>query len=395
MDFSIDSDTLMIRDMVKRFVAEELIPLEPLVIRREAERGLGDDPILPPDVEDDLQRKARELGLWGIDAPEEFGGLDLGVLTKTMVIEEIKHSIVPLVLPPDSPNLHYLNTCCTEEQKERYLHPYVRGEKKSCLALTEAGAGSDAGAIRTKAERRNGKWVLNGEKIFISGARKADFIIAIAVTDPEKRARGGMTAFLVDKGTQGLSIPSSYPMIGEYHPYSVFFDNVELGDEQVLGEVGQAFVPMTNRLGIRRTEIAARSLGLASRAIAMMIEQSKERKTFGMPLSDRQTVQNWISDSWQELEMARLLTYRLAWKIDQGQTDVRREAAMVKVQATEMATRVIDRAIQLFGGMGVSKELPLEYMSRILRVFRIVEGPSEIHRWTVARDLLRNGQPEF
>lgn len=394
MDFSISEDNVMIREMVRRFVTEELIPLEPLVIRREVERGLGDDPILPPEIEAGLQQKARDLGLWGIDAPEAFGGHDLGVLTKTLVIEQMKHSIVPLVLPPDSPNLHYLNTCCTEDQKERYLHPYVAGEKKSCLALTEAGAGSDAGAIRTRAERVGGKWVLNGEKIFISNARKADFIIVIAVTDPAKRTRGGMTAFLVDKGTPGLSIPSSYPMIGEYHPYSVLLENVELGDEQILGEIGQAFVPMTNRLGIRRAEIAARSLGLASRAIGMMIEQSRERKTFGVALADRQTVQNWISDSWQELEMARLLTYRLAWKIDQGQTDVRREAAMVKVQATEMASRVVDRAIQLFGGMGVSKELPLEYMSRILRVYRIVEGASEIHRWTIARDLIRNGQPE-
>lgn len=393
MDFTFSQEDLMIRDQVRRFVKESLIPLEPLVIRREAERGLGDDPILPPEIEADLQDKARAIGLWGIDAPEEFGGQALGVLTKSLVIEQLKHSIVPLVLPPDSPNLHYLNSCCTDEQKQRYLHPYVRGEKKSCLALTEAGAGSDASAIRTRAERRNGKWVINGEKIFISGARRADFMIVIAVTDPEKRARGGMTAFLIDKGTPGLSVPSSYPMIGEYHPYGVVLDNVEAGDEQVLGAVGDAFVPMTNRLGIRRAEIAARSLGLASRAIEMMIAQSRERKTFGVALADRQTVQNWISDSWQELEMARLLTYRLAWKIDQGQKDVRREAAMVKVQATEMASRVIDRAMQLFGGMGVSKELPLEYMSRIVRVFRIVEGASEIHRWTVARDLIKNGLP--
>ena len=394
MDFTFSPEDLMIRDTVRRFVRENLVPLEPLVIRREAERGMGDDPILPPEVEADLQARARALGLWGVDAPEAFGGQDLGVLTKSLVIEQLKHSIVPLVLPPDSPNLHYLNACCTEEQKQRYLHPYVRGEKKSCLALTEAGAGSDASAIRTRAERRNGKWVINGDKIFISGAKHADFIIVIAVTDPEKRARGGMTAFLIDKGTPGLSVPSSYPMIGEYHPYGVVLDNVEVGDEQVLGVVGDAFVPMTNRLGIRRAEIAARSLGLASRAIEMMIAQSRERKTFGVALADRQTVQNWISDSWQELEMARLLTYRLAWKIDQGQKDVRREAAMVKVQATEMASRVLDRAIQLFGGMGVSKELPLEYMSRIVRVYRIVEGASEIHRWTVARDLIRNGLPD-
>jgi len=394
MDFSLGDDIRMTREMVRRFVRDDLIPLEPLVIRRESERGMSDDPILPKDVEDKLQARARELGLWGIDAPEEFGGQNLGALMKCVVVEEMKQSIVPLVLPPDSPNLYYLKQQCTPDQARRYLDPYVKGEKKSCLALSEPGAGSDAGAIEMRAVQRDGKWVLNGQKLWISNARRADFMIVIAVTDPAKRARGGMTAFLVDKGTPGVSIPSSYPMIGEYHPYGVNFDDVELGEEQVLGEVGQAFVPLSNRLGIRRMEIAARSLGLAARAIDMMIEQAKTRRTFGAALADRQTAQNWISDSWQELEMARLITYRLAWRIDSGETDVRREAAMAKVQATEMATRVVDRAIQLHGGMGLSKELPLEYMSRILRVYRIVEGPSEVHRWTIARDLLKSGQPE-
>lgn len=393
MDFTLPEDVRMIQDVVARFVKAELIPLERMVIQREAERGFKDDPILPPEVDKKLQAKAREIGLWGIDVPEEFGGQNLGALTKTVVTEQLKHSIVPFILPPESPNLFFLKDQCRGDQIERYLLPYSRGEKKSCLALTEPGAGSDAAAIRARAERKNGKWVLNGEKIFISNARRADFMIVIAVTDPEKRARGGMTAFLVDRETPGVTIPQSFPMIGEYHPYAVNFDNVELADDQVLGEVGNAFVPLQNRLGIRRAEIAARSMGLASRCIDLMIEQANARTTFGKPLADRQTVQWWISDSYQELEMVRLLTYRLAWKLDQGVKDVRRDAAMVKVQATEMVTRVVDRAIQLFGGMGISKEMPLEYMSRIIRVYRIVEGPSEVHRWTIARDLLRNGQP--
>lgn len=393
MDFTLPEDVRMVQEVVRRFVRSELVPLERMVIQREAERGFKDDPILPADVDKALQAKAKEIGLWGIDVPEEYGGQNLGALTKCVVFEQLKHSITPFVLPPESPNLFFLKDQCRGDQIERYLLPYARGEKKSCLALTEPGAGSDAGAIRMRAERRDGKWVLNGEKTFISNARRADFMIVIAVTDPEKRARGGMTAFLVDRQTPGVTIPQSFPMIGEYHPYAVHFENVELDDGQVLGDVGNAFVPLQNRLGIRRAEIAARCLGLASRCIDMMIEQANARSTFGRPLADRQAVQWWISDSYQELEMVRLLTYRLAWKLDQGVTDVRRDAAMVKVQATEMATRVVDRAIQLFGGMGISKEMPLEYMSRILRVYRIVEGPTEIHRWTVARDLLRSGQP--
>lgn len=394
MNFELPETVRMIRDTVKIFTQRELYPLEPLVIRREAERGMRDDPILPPEVDLGLQEKARSIGLWGVDVPEEFGGQAFGMLAKCVVTEQLKHSIVPFVPPPDSPNLYLLKEQCKGEQIDKYLMPYVRGEKKSCIALSEEGAGSDAAAIRTKAERRNGKWVINGAKMWISNARRSDFMIVIAVTDASKGSRGGMTAFLVDRETPGVSIPASYPMIGEYHPYQVFFDNVELDDAQVLGEVGNAFVPLTNRLGVRRLDIASRCLGLAERCIQMMIEQANTRKTFGSLLADRQAIQWMIADSWQELEMVRLLVYRLAWKIDNGAKDFRREGSMVKVQATELIQRVVDRAIQLYGGMGLSKELPLEYIARSARVLRIVEGPSEVHRWVIARDLLRNGLPQ-
>ena len=219
-------------------------------------------------------------------------------------------------------------------------------------------------------------------------------MIVVAVTDPKLKSRGGMTAFLVDKGTPGVTIPTSYPMIGEFHPYQVFFDEVELEDSQVLGDVGNVFVPLTNRLGIRRLDIASRCVGLASRCLEMMIEQANTRQTFGSPLADKQAIQWWIADSYQEIEMVRLTIHRLAWKIDQGVADFRRDGSMVKVQATELIQRVVDRAIQLFGGMGLSKELPLEYIARMCRVLRIVEGPSEVHRWVIARDLLRNGLPQ-
>jgi (R)-benzylsuccinyl-CoA dehydrogenase len=383
----------MIRDTVRAFTRRELIPHENLIIRREAERGLRDDPLIPPELESDLQAKARDIGLWGIDVPEEFGGQDLGMLAKCVVIEELKNSIVPFVPPPDSPNLYLLKSLCRGDQIDKYLLPYSRGDKKSCIALSEEGAGSDAANIKTRADRRGGKWVLNGAKMWISHARRADFMIVVAVTDPALKSRGGMTAFLVDKGTPGVSIPVSYPMIGEFHPYQVFFDDVVLEDSQVLGEVGNAFIPITNRLGVRRLDIASRCVGLASRCLAMMVEQANTRKTFGAPLADRQAVQWWISDSYQEIEMVRLLIHRLAWKIDQGASDFRREGSMVKVQATELVQRVVDRAIQLFGGMGLSKEMPLEYMARMCRVLRIVEGPSEVHRWVIAQDLLRNGLP--
>jgi len=393
MDFTLPEELRMLRDTVARFVREELLPLERDVIKREAERGLTDAPLIDPEVEKELGRKAKAIGLYGIDVPEEYGGQNLGMLAKAVVIEELKTSIVPFVLPPDSPNLWMLRETCKGDQIQKYLLPYASGEKKSAIAISEPGAGSDPAGMKTRAEYKNGKWVLNGQKIWISHARHADFIIVMAVTDPAKGSRGGMTAFLVDKGPKGLSIPSVFNTIGEHAPYAVFLDNVELSDDQVLGEVGNGFGPMQNRLGVRRMEIACRALGYARRCMELMLTQANQRKTFGALLADRQQVQWWLADSWQEMEMVRWITWRLAWKMDQGGADWRREASMVKLQGSEMIARVSDRAIQLLGGMGVSKDMPLEYIARAVRVLRIFEGPSEVHRWVIARDLLRNGMP--
>lgn len=393
MDFTLPEELRMLRETVARFVKQEMIPLEKEVIRREAERGLTDAPLIAPDVEKELARKAKEIGLYGIDVPEEYGGQSLGMLAKAVVIEEMKYSITPFILPPDSPNLWMLRETCKGDQIQNYLLPYAAGEKKSAIAITEPGAGSDPAGMKTRAEYKNGKWVLNGQKIFISGARQADFLIVMAVTDSTKGSRGGITAFLVDQGTKGLSIPSVFNTVGEHAPYAVFFDNVEVGDDHVLGTIGQGFAPMQNRLGVRRMEIACRALGYARRCLDLMIPQANERKTFGAALAERQSVQWMIADSWQEMEMVRWITWRLAWKMDQGGKNWRREAAMVKLQGSEMVARVVDRAMQLFGGMGMTKDMPLEYIYRACRPFRIYEGPSEIHRWFIARELLRHGLP--
>jgi (R)-benzylsuccinyl-CoA dehydrogenase len=394
VDFTLPEELRMLRETVARFTRKELMPLESTVIRREAERGLTDAPLVPPEVSAELARKAKEIGLYGIDVPEEYGGQNLGMMAKAVVIEELKYSITPFLLPPDSPNLWMLRETCKGDQIQKYFLPYARGEKKSAIAITEPAAGSDPANMQTRAEYRNGKWVLNGQKIFITNARSADFMIVIAVTDPKKGSRGGMTAFLVDKDTKGMSIPSVFSTIGEHAPYAVFFDNVELSDDQVLGEIGNAFGPMQNRLGVRRMEIACRAMGYARRCLDLMVEQANQRKTFGALLADRQQVQWWIADSFQELEMVRWITWRLAWRMDEGHKDWRRDAAMVKLQGSEMIGRVVDRAMQLYGGMGMTKDLPLEYICRACRVFRIYEGPSEVHRWFIARDLLRNGIPQ-
>ena len=228
MDFTLPEELRMLRETVARFVREELRPLEKEVIRREAERGLTDAHLVAPEVEEHLKKKAREIGIYGIDVPEEYGGQNLGLLAKAVVIEELKTSITPFVLPPDSPNLFMLKETCKGEQIEKYFIPYANGEKKSAIAITEPGAGSDPAGMKTRAEYKNGKWIINGQKIFISNARQADFIIVMAVTDPAKGSRGGITAFLVDKDTKGLSIPTVLNTIGEHAPYGVYFDDVEV-----------------------------------------------------------------------------------------------------------------------------------------------------------------------
>ncbi|MBF8185004.1 acyl-CoA dehydrogenase family protein [Nonomuraea sp. K274] len=397
-----------LRQRVRAFVDDELLPLEPDVIRWELEASSRTEPFaaepgksylfdpvgdLPPEVYERLLAAARERGLWGIDVPAEYGGLGLTNLDKMAAVEEMAKTIVPFVLPPDSPNLHWLSAACDAGQRARYLDPYARGEITSGVAITEPGAGSDVSGIETTARRAGGRWVLNGRKKWIGKADWADFLIVVAVTDREKGSRGGMTAFLVDRGTPGVVVERRLPTISNYRPCEIRFDDVELGDEQVLGDVGDAFVPMQNRLSVRRLEIAARCVGATERLLGMMMAYAKERVTFGEPLAARQTIQNWIADAGIGLHTSRLVNRDAAAKLDAGVGDIRFEASTAKVLGTELLQQVADRCLQAHGGMGLGKELPIEYYYRLVRVWRIVEGASEIHRVTIARNLLRHGIP--
>ena len=387
MDFTLLEEHGMLQDTVRRFVKQELLPLESLVLQRDTQ-GMAGEELLPSEIEDRLLTKAQDAGLWGLDVPEEFGGLNLGALPKCLANEELHKTITPFIFPPDAPNLHMLMQTCTPEQREKYLLPYARGEKRSAIAISEPGAGSDPAGMQTTAVKKGDQWVINGRKIWISRAHIADFIIVMAVTDKEKRARGGITAFLVDKGTPGLVLQRQIPVIGSHAPWEVVFEDMTIPDSHVLGQVGQGFAPMQLRLTVRRLEIGSWCVGFAQRCLEMMVDYAKQRVTFGQRLADRQAIQWFIADSATDIHATRLMTYHGAWKFDQGE-DVRREASMVKIFATEMATRVADRAMQTHGGMGMSKELPLEFIYRRLRPMRIFEGPSEVHRWVIARSLLK------
>ncbi len=229
--------------------------------------------------------------------------------------------------------------------------------------------------------------MINGRKIWISRARDADFTIVMAVTDKEKRARGGMSAFLVDKDTPGFNVLRAIPMIGGAVTYEVALEDCRVPGWKLLGVEGQGFAPMQVRLGTRRIEMAAWSIGMAQRALDMICEYAPQRKTFGLPLSERQAIQFWVADAATQIHAARLMTYDCAVKLD-NKRDVRMEISMIKAFATEMAWTVVDRAMQTFGAMGMTKELPLQLMAAKLRTMRIYDGPTEVHKWVVARNLL-------
>ncbi len=384
MDFEVAEEHRMLKDLVQKFVRDELMPLESAVMASEAEgRGLG----IGAAEHARLDARAHELGLFGLDAPEDVGGSDLPMLAMVGVEEEMGRCITPYTLPPDSPNLRMLMATVNERQRDAYLAPYVAGKTISAIGISEPGAGSDPAGMTTYAVRDGDDWVINGRKIWITRAAEADFTILMAVTDKVKGARGGMSAFLVDKGTPGFNILRRIPMLGGQYSYEIALEDCRVEGWKLLGQEGSGFAPMQVRLGTRRIQMAAWSVGMAQRALDMVIEYAPQRKTFGLPLSERQAIQFWVAEAATKIHAARLMTYDCAWKQDNGR-DVRSEISMIKWFATEMAYETVDRAMQAFGAMGMTKELPLQLMQAKLRTMRIYDGPTEVHKWVVARNLL-------
>ncbi len=375
----------MLIDLVNKFVENELMPLEKAVMEREA---AGGEVALLPEEEAPLRAKCKELGLWALDAPEEVGGSNIRTSVMLAIQEKIKSTVTPFIFPPDSPNLHMMIEVATPEQKKKYMEPYARGELRSNIAISEPGAGGDPAQMKTRAIREGDEWVINGRKIWVSGVPKADFLILMAATDPGKGARGGITAFLMDTNTPGFAIERQIPMLAGARTYELTFDDVRLKDSQVLGTVGQGYAPMQKRLTVRRLEMGAMGVGMAERALKMMCEHTQQRETFGQKLSDRQAIQWWVADAATKIHATRLMVQDAARKQEAGE-DIRTEASMIKVYATEMAQETLDNAMQSFGAMGMTRELPFAIMSQRLRLSRIYEGPTEVHRMVIARRTLR------
>jgi acyl-CoA dehydrogenase len=384
MHFELIDEHRMLRDLVARFVRDHVLPLEPAILARDA-AGQGGG--LTQEERAKLDDISRDLGLWSLDAPEESGGMGLPHVALVGVNEALGSTAAHYTLPPDSPNLRMLMATANAEQRATYLEPYARGETVSAIGISEPNAGADPAGMRTRAVRDGDDWVINGRKIWITRAAEADFTILMAITDPQKKARGGMSAFLVDRGTPGFRVLRRIPMLGGEYTYEVVLEDCRVPATRLLGTEGQGFAPMQLRLGTRRMEMAAWCIGAAQRALDMMRDYAPQRRTFGARLSERQAVQWWVADAATQIHATRLMAYDCAWKMDNNR-DVRSEISMLKVQATEMAQSVIDHAMQCFGAMGMTKEMPLHLMAGRVRNMRIYDGPSEVHRMVIARNLM-------
>jgi acyl-CoA dehydrogenase len=382
MDFELDAEQRAIVDTVRAFVTRELYP-------HEAEVDRLDD--VPKELVDEIRAKALKAGLYAANMPDDLGGGGLDSVGMVLVERELgraSYALQWLVARPSN-----ILLACTGDQRERYLLPAVRGDRIDCLAMTEPGAGSDVRSMTTRAVRDGDDYVIDGTKHFISNADKADFVILFAATGTEETERGSrklISGFLVDMDTPGLTVrggPSSVSHRG-YHHSELAFEGCRVPATQLLGDEGRGFELMGEWLGASRLTVAASSVGRAQRVVEMATSWAAERQQFGQPIGKFQGVSFPLADMATELDAAELLTLRAAWKLDQG-TMTDQDAAMAKLFASEALGRITDQAVQIFGGMGLMDELPIERFWRDARVERIWDGTSEIQRHIISRSLLR------
>ena len=380
MDFSLSEGQRLLVKTARDFVQKELLPLEEEVEKQGR---------LAPATARAIFQKSRALGLYASNIPEQYGGGGLSAID-TCLVEEQFGRTTDILIRRAFGNVYEVLLAGSEAQKTRWLLPTVQGERTCSIAITEPQAGSDAAGIKTRAVRHADGWVLSGQKHFISDGEYSDFFVVSAVTDPAAGVRG-ISLFFVDKDMPGVSVGRDQPMMGLRGTSHVelFFDDVRLGPEHLLPPEGGGLRLAFETLGrIRLAHIGARAVGKATRLFEMMTAYAGERRQFDRPIGDFQMVQQMLADSAIEIETARLMVLRAAHDLDQGRT-ARERISMVKVYAAETLGRVADRTIQVFGGMGYTKDVPVERMYRDARVFRIYDGTSEIHRGIVARALLK------
>ena len=382
MNFGLTQEQEMIVSTVRSFVEAEIYPHEALVERT------GE---VPHEVAQEIKRKTIDLGFYACNFPDEVGGAGLSHVDFALVERELGRGSMALNHFFGRPQ--NILMACQGDQRDRYLLPAVRGERMDALAMTEPEAGSDVRGMKCTAVRQGGDWIVNGSKHFISGADHADFFIVFVATGVDDTAHGPkkrITAFLVDRGTSGFTVRDGYKSVSHrgYNNCILDFNDCRLPDAQVLGAVDGGFAVMNEWLYATRITVATMAVGRARRCFDYALNYAAERKQFGQPIGKFQGVGFQVADMITEIDAADWLTLASAWRLDQG-LPANREIASAKLYATEMLARVTDRTLQIFGGMGLMDDFPIERFWRDARVERIWDGTSEIQRHIIARDLLR------
>ena len=382
MDFSLNDEQKMMLETVRRFIADELKPLED---------GIEEHGFLDLAKAQAVHDKARELGLYAMNMPAELGGGGLSNVDRILCEEQFGHT-TDILIRRAFGNVYEPLLHCQGAQIERWLKPAIEGKRTCAITITESGAGSDAAGIKTHAKKTDSGWVLNGSKHFISDGEWSDFFLVSAKTGEKE-----ISMFMVDKGLPGFTVGKDQQMMGiRGTPHlELFFDNVPLKPVALLGEEGQGFKLAMGALNVvRLAQVGARAVGKASHVCELMVAYANDRKQFGQRIGDFQMVGQMLADSVIEINAARWMVYHAAWMLDQGM-DAREQIAMVKVHAAETLGRVVDRAVQIFGGMGFCKELPIERYYRDARIYRIFDGTSEIHRSVIAKMVMKKGAALF
>ncbi len=382
MEFTLSHEQELMVDTVRAFVERELYPHELEVERNDR---------VSPEVAEEIKPKAIEAGLFAANMPEELGGGGLNALDLTLMERELGRASMALQMLVIRPS--NILQACRGGQIEEYLLPTIRGERLECLAMTEPGAGSDLRSMSTRAERKRDDYVINGTKHFISHAENADYVVLFAATGEEQTARGPkkkITAFLIDMGTPGFTVRDGYRSVSHrgYHNSILEFDDCRVPAAQILGDEHVGFDVANQWLSATRLQIAAVCVGRGHRALDLCTEWAANRRQFGQSIGKFQGTSFKLADMAMELKAAELMTLETAWRHVHGNMRDQ-DAAMAKLYATEMLARLSDNAVQIFGGMGLMDDLPLERIWRDARVERIWEGTSEIQRHIISRSLLR------
>src|SRR3954447_21679955 len=398
-DFETEPEFQEKLDWIDQFLTEKIEPID-LVFP-----GLAYHPLEGKlrDLVDPLKQEVRDQGLWACHLGPDLGGPGYGQMKLALMNEKLGRSNwAPIIFgtqAPDTGNAEIIAHYGTDEQKEKYLQPLLNGELFSSYSMTEPQGGSDPTQFVTRAEKDGDEWVINGWKFFSSNAHSASFLIVMVVTNPEVSAYQGMSMFLVPSDTPGVNIVRNVGLMGERlgtqgHHALIHYDNARVPAENLLGGEGQAFAIAQTRLGGGRIHHAMRTVGMCQKAIDMMCERALSRTTQGSSLASKQMVQEYVADSWIELHQFRLMVLHAAWVIDQvGGHKARKAIGAVKVATAKVLKDIVFRAMHVHGSLGVSNEMPLIGLWTMAPVMGIADGPTEVHKITVARQVLKSYQP--